>query len=255
MQSLQNKIAFITGASSGIGKACAEHLAESGVNVILTARRLDRIEATATELTSKFGVKALALPLDVSDRDAVDAAVAGLPSEFAHIDILVNNAGLALSTDPIQDADPANWDCMIDTNVKGLLYVFNAVIKGMVEQNRGHVVNISSIAGHETYTLGNVYCATKHAVRALSKGMRLDLNGTAIRVTDIAPGAAETEFSKVRWGDDAKADAFYADFEPLVADDIADAVVYATSRRPHVNISEMVIYPTAQASPSLIKRS
>jgi 3-hydroxy acid dehydrogenase/malonic semialdehyde reductase len=246
--SLKGLTAFITGASSGIGKACAEQLAALGVHLVITARRLERLEDMAQLLSTRYGVKVLALALDVQKKKQVDTVFERLAQENIGVDLLINNAGLALSTDKLQEAKTENWDIMIDTNVKGLLYVTRAVLPQMVERNRGHIINIGSVAGQGYYMAGNVYCATKHAVKALSHCLRLDLLGTKIRVSEIAPGAVETEFSEVRWNDKERAKKFYQDFEPLVADDIADAVIYCASRPEHVNISELVVFPQAQAS-------
>lgn len=248
---LKGKIVLITGASSGFGKACAEMFAKEGARLILTARRLDRLEALAMELKN---VDVLTLKLDIQDRSQVEKAIENLPKEWREIDILINNAGLARGTDKIQEGEIENWEQMIDTNVKGLLYMTRAVLPGMVERNRGHVVNIGSIAGSDCYPGGNVYCATKHAVRAISKSLRIDLLGTAVRVTEIAPGAAETEFSVVRWQDETRAKQLYEGFAPLLAEDIADTVLYATTRPWHVDISEIVIYPVAQKSPHYLHR-
>lgn len=246
--SIKAQTVFITGASSGIGKACAEQFAALGTNLVITARRIDRLEALATELTTQFGIDCTFLPLDVRDLKQVQNVFYHLEEKQITIDILVNNAGLALATDKIQDGHIDNWDTMIDTNVKGLLYVTRAMLPSMIQRNRGHIINIGSIAGHGSYTAGNVYCATKHAVRALSQSMRLDLLGTAIRVSEIDPGAVETEFSEVRWKDKTRAKQFYQGFEPLVAEDIADAVIYCATRPSHVNIAELVVFPQAQAS-------
>lgn len=254
MLNLKNKIILITGASSGIGEACARVFAQQGSRLILAARRQDRIEQLAKELKTSHHTESLMLHLDVSDKLAVEKVLSTLPSEWQDIEVLVNNAGLALSSDPIQQGSFDNWDRMIDTNVKGLLYVTRTVLPGMLARERGHIINIGSIAGQECYTNGNVYCATKHAVRALTKSMRLDLHGSPIRVTEIAPGAVETEFSTVRWQDEEKAKAFYQDFNPLLAEDIADAVLYCATRPLHVDICEMTILPTVQASASLIYR-
>lgn len=248
MYSLKNKTVFITGASSGIGEACAKQFAAIGANLIISARRVERLEALSQQLKTEHGIKILALELDVSDKLKVIHTINNLPTEWQDIDVLVNNAGLALDSLTIQEGNIENWETMIDTNVKGLLYVTHAVIQNMVKRNSGHIVNISSTAGHDHYPTGNVYCATKHAVRSLSKNLRLDLLGKAIRVSDIAPGLTETEFSIVRWDDKEKADKFYSDFTPLVADDIADAVVYCTTRPLHVDVSEMVVMPVVQAS-------
>lgn len=254
MQSLKNKIVFITGASSGIGKACAEQCAALGANLIISARRIDRIRQLADDLIKKHHVQVLPLELDVRNRKQVETTLQQLPAQWQNVDILINNAGLALSTDLLHNANPDNWDNMIDTNVKGLLYVTRAVLPGMVACDSGHIVNIGSIAGHEYYPAGNVYCATKHAVKAISKSLRLDVLGKKIRVTEIAPGAVETEFSEVRWSDKDRAKQFYQGFEPLVAEDIADSIIFAITRKPHVNIDELHIMPTAQASANHLYR-
>lgn len=240
--------AFITGASSGIGKACAEVLASHGVNLVITARRKDRLQELSNRLSSEFGIKATPIPLDVQKHNEVEAVFKDLEKERIAIDILVNNAGLALSSDKMQDAHVDNWDTMIDTNVKGLLYVTKAALPQMIKSNRGHIVNIGSVAGHGCYVSGNVYCATKHAVRAITQSLRIDLLGTAIRVSEVDPGAVETEFSEVRWNDKEKAKKFYQGFTPLIAEDIADAVLYCLTRPLHVNVAEVIVYPQAQAS-------
>lgn len=252
---IKNQTAFITGASSGIGKACAEYFAALGVNLILSARRKDRLDIILKELSQKYEIKCLAIELDVRNNVQVENAFKSLAEDGAEIDILVNNAGLALSSDKIQDADVKNWDTMIDTNFKGLLYVTKAALPFMLKKNQGHIINIGSTAGHGTYPAGNVYCATKHAVRAISESLRIDLFGTAIRVTEIDPGAVETEFSVVRWKDEERAKKMYEGFDPLVAEDIADAVIYCVTRPKHVNIAELVIYPQAQASLRDINRN
>jgi len=255
MYSLKNKAVLITGASSGIGKSCARAFAETGARLILAARRLQRLEELAVELKHKPGEDILTLALDVRDQPAVERAVNGLPAEWAAIDVLVNNAGLSRGLDKLYEGKLDDWEEMIDANIKGLLYVSRAVIPGMVKRGRGHVINIGSIAGHEVYPGGNVYCATKFAVRALSKGMRIDLNGTPIRVSEVAPGMVETEFSLVRFhGDKERAGKVYQGLTPLSPDDIADAVVYCATRPPHVNISEMLVMPTAQASTTIVHR-
>lgn len=254
MQTLKNKIVFITGASSGIGKASAEQFAAQGAHLILTARRIDRIKDLAETLQKQYGTKCLAIQLDVTDSKQVKKIVDELPEEWKAIDILLNNAGLALATDKMQEADINNWDKMIDTNVRGLLYVTHAILPGMVKRNSGHIINMGSTAGHGIYSTGNVYCATKHAVRAITQSLRSDLLGMNIRVSEIDPGATETEFSEVRWNDKQRAKAFYEDFTPLVAADIADAVLYCVTRPPHINIAELIVYPTAQVSPSLVYR-
>lgn len=248
MVSLKNKIVFITGASSGIGYACAQLCAAAGAKLILSARRVERLEELAKELQQKYQQQPYILELDVRNKEQVKKQLTSLPTEWQAIDVLVNNAGLALDTLPIQEGDVDHWETMIDTNIKGLLYVSRAILPGMLERQCGHVVNIGSIAGHSCYPNGNVYSATKYAVNALSKSMRLDMLGSPVRVTEIAPGAVETEFSEVRWNDKEKAKDFYKDFEPLIAEDIADAVLYCITRTSRVDIEELVIMPTMQAS-------
>lgn len=251
---IKNQTALITGASSGIGKACAELLAQLGVHLVLTARRLDRLSLLANELSTKYGIKCYPFQLDVQKNQEIERLSQKLQENKIEIDILINNAGLALASDKTQDGDIKNWDVMIDTNVKGLLYVTRAFLPTMIKRNKGHIVNIGSTAGHGCYVTGNVYCATKHAVRAISKSLRVDLMGTAIRVSEVDPGAVETEFSVVRWKDGEKAKKFYEGFEPLVAQDIAECVVFCLSRPLHVNIAEIVVFPQAQGSLSDIHR-
>lgn len=245
---IAGQTAFITGASSGIGKVTAELFASLGVNLVITARRLDRLSEFAKQFSSEYKVKVIPIQLDVQDNSQVEAVFQYLEKDKVIIDILVNNAGLALSTDKMQDAKVENWETMIDTNFKGLLYVTKAALGDMVKRNQGHIINIGSVAGHGCYVGGNVYSATKHAVRAITKSLRIDLMGKAIRVSEIAPGAVHTEFSEVRWKDKEKAKKFYEDFTPLVAEDVADAVIYCATRPRHVNIAEIVLYPQAQAS-------
>jgi NADP-dependent 3-hydroxy acid dehydrogenase YdfG len=250
-----NKIALITGATSGIGKATAIQFAQNNYQLILTGRRNDRLVALKNELSASYQTEILTLNFDVQDNEAVQNALASLPAAWKKIDVLVNNAGLSLGLDPIQSANLADWEQMIDTNVKGLLYVSKIVSNWMIENKRGHIINIGSIAGKETYANGNVYCATKHAVDSLNKAMRLDLLTSGIRVTAIHPGAVETEFSVVRFkGDQARADKVYEGFEPLRPSDIADAIYYASQTPPHVNINEIIIMPTAQANAGTIFR-
>ncbi len=250
------KTAFITGASAGIGAACAKLLAKEGFNLLLAARRADRLETMATGLEHQYGIKVLAVTLDVRDRVSVQEMFQNLPDEWKQIDVLINNAGLSQGLDPIQTGDFDDWDRMIDTNLKGLLYVTRTVVPGMTLRNSGHIINIGSIAGKEVYPNGNVYCATKHAVDALSKGMRIDLLQHGIKVTAIHPGMVETEFSVVRFkGDEERANAVYHNLEPLVAEDIAEAVWFALSRPRHVNINDLLIMPTIQANSVQIKRN
>lgn len=248
------KLALITGATSGIGYATAHTLAENGVNLIITGRREDRLLSLKNELKAK-NVRVHSLCFDVRNEAEVKDKLGNLPEEWREIDILVNNAGLAAGLAPLQDGDSDDWDRMIDTNVKGLLYVTRAVAPGMVERNCGHIINIGSIAGKEVYPNGNVYCATKHAVDALTKGMRMDMLPHNIKVTQICPGAVETEFSMVRFhGDKSRADKVYEGYENLVADDIANCIWFVLSRPPHVNINDMVVMPTAQASATVFHK-
>lgn len=246
--SLHNKIVAITGASSGIGAACAQQFAMQGARLILTARRLERLEKLCRELHDQYHIETLALQCDVQNKEQVAKTFQQLPAAWQEIDILVNNAGLSLTTDKIQEGNIENWDIMLNTNVHGLLYVTHAILPGMVARNRGHIFNLGSISGRDCYPGGNVYCATKFAVRAISQSLRLDLLGSAIRVTEIDPGAVETEFSEIRWNDVKRAKEFYRGFTPLVADDIADTIVYCATRPLHVNVAEIVICPTEQAS-------
>ena len=255
MYSLHDKVVFITGASAGIGASCARAFAAQGAKVLMSARRLDRIEALAAELKKEHGVSAHAFQLDVRDRLAVEKAIAGLPPEWEAVEVLVNNAGLSRGLDKLHEGKLQDWEEMIDTNVKGLLYVSRAVIPGMVQRRVGHIINLGSIAGVEAYPGGNVYCATKAAVRLLSQGLRMDLLGTPLRVTNIQPGMVETEFSRVRFhGDQSRADKVYEGLQPLTGDDIADLIVFAATRPPHVNINEMTVMPVAQASTTLYYR-
>jgi len=255
MYSLKNKVVFVTGASAGIGRSCGRAFAAEGAKVLLCARRAERLKALAAELRKEFGVPVHSLVLDVRDRAAVETAIGGLPKDWRAIEVLVNNAGLSRGLSKLHEGLVSDWEEMIDTNVKGLLYVSRAVIPGMVARASGHIINIGSIAGHEVYPNGNVYCATKFAVRALTQGLRLDLNGTPLRVSEVSPGMVETEFSAVRFhGDTARASKVYEGLTPLTPDDIADAVLVCATRPPHVNISEIVVMPTAQASTTLAHR-
>jgi 3-hydroxy acid dehydrogenase / malonic semialdehyde reductase len=256
MASLTRSLVFITGASSGIGCSCAYKLAEAGARLILIARRKERLEKLASELKNRFKTESFIYALDVRDRHAVTKYVQKLPQEWQDIDILINNAGLSRGLQKLHEGQFEDWEEMIDTNVKGLLYISRAIIPGMVERRKGTIVNIGSIAGHDVYPGGNVYCATKHAVDALTKGMRMDLVDTPIRVCTIDPGLVETEFSEVRFhGDRERAKKTYQNMTPLTPEDIADAVFYAATRPPHVQIAEMIIMPTAQASATLVHRN
>ena len=252
---MSRKIAFITGASSGIGAATAKLLASQQYNLILAARRIDALKQLSTELNTQFGINTLVVQLDVRNRKEVEETISGLPVEWKKINVLVNNAGLASGLSSIDEGDIDDWDAMIDTNIKGLLYVTRNVIPLMKNNESGHIINIGSIAGKEVYANGNVYCATKHAVDALNKAMRLELSKFPIKVTAIHPGAVETEFSVVRFhGDKERAAKVYEGFENLVAEDIADAIWFAISRPAHVNINELTIMPTAQPMASVIHR-
>ncbi len=250
---MKNKIALVTGASSGIGWACALTVAKMGYDLIATGRRLERLEELRQELPE--GVRFLPLVFDVRDRAEVERLLTNLPPEWASIDLLINNAGNAHGLDPIQTGNVDDWDAMIDINVKGLLYVSKAIIPGMTERNSGYIINIGSIAGKEVYPNGNVYCASKHAVDALTNGMRMDLNPFGIKVMGIHPGLVETEFSLVRFkGDSQRASTIYQGYAPLVAQDIADIVEFALTRPPHVVLADVVVLPTAQASATVIKK-
>lgn len=255
---MHNKIACITGSSSGIGYATATALALLGYDLILIARRMDRLELLRSELlsdSSEFGIEVYIDCVDVRSLDSVKAFYAALPARWRNIDVLINNAGLAKGMSKFFDGDTSHWDQMIDTNVKGLLYVSRTLVPAMIERGSGHVVNIGSIAGKEVYENGNVYCGTKFAVDAITKSMRLELAVHGLKVTGIHPGAVETEFSVVRFdGDVDRAKNVYRGYENLVAEDIADAIVFAITRKPHVNINDLVIMPQAQAVASVIIR-
>jgi len=247
---IENGIALVTGTTSGIGKATARQLAEKGFKLIITGRRQERLEEFAAELKEKYNCETIILNFDIRNQPEVEKAVDGLPEEWKNIDVLVNNAGLAAGADPIYDGLLDDWERMIDTNIKGLLYISKKVMPLMIKRKRGHIVNIGSIAGKQVYPNGNVYCASKFSVDALTQGMRIDLLKHKIRVTQIAPGAVETEFSIVRYhGNKDMADNVYKGYTPLFADDIADAAVFAVTRPPHVNVADVLIMPKAQANP------
>ena len=246
--------AFITGATSGIGKATAEIFAKNNIRLVLCGRRAERLETLKNELGKLTEVTTL--QFDVSKRTEVEAAINSLPENFKQIDILINNAGNAHGLSTIQDGNIDDWDAMLDINVKGLLYVSKAIIPNMTERNSGFIVNIGSIAAKDVYPNGNVYCASKHAVNALNKAMRIDLNKHNIRVSAIHPGAVETEFSDVRFkGDTEKAKSVYAGYKALQAEDIADIIYFVISRPYHVNIEDLVVYPTAQATATILNRN
>jgi 3-hydroxy acid dehydrogenase / malonic semialdehyde reductase len=255
LKQLRGAVVLVTGASSGIGAACAEAFAALGARVILAARRERALRRMVAQFEMRHRAETLPLVLDVRDAGAVSEAIAGLPERWAAVDVLVNNAGLARGLDPAYENAPEHIDEMVDTNLTGLLYVTRAVVPGMLARGRGHVINIGSTAGHAVYPGGTVYAATKHAVRAVTQGLKMDLHGTPVRVSSVDPGLVETDFSKVRFGGDAeRADAVYATTDPLKPEDVADAVVYCASRPPHVNIAEVVLMPTAQSSATMIHR-
>lgn len=251
---MEKKIVMVTGATSGIGEACAKKFANGGYNVIITGRRQDKLEALKTQLEAQ-GARVLALTFDVREREAARKAVESIDGEWADIDVLVNNAGLALGLDKEYEGDFNDWDTMIDTNVKGLLNMTRFIVPGMVKRNRGHVINIGSVAGDAAYANGNVYCATKAAVKAITDGLRIDVAESAVRVTNIKPGLVQTNFSNVRFhGDDAKAENVYKGIKPLTGDDIADVAFYAASAPAHVQIAEVLVLATHQANGSVIVR-
>jgi len=255
MERMKDKIIFITGASSGIGKACAEAFAAEKADLILAARRFERLKEQAENLEKKFGIRTRIIELDVRDFNSVKESFNALPDEWKKVDVLVNNAGLARGLDKIYEGDLNNWEEMIDTNVKGLLYVTRNVLPVMVERKKGHVINIGSTAGHEVYPNGNVYCATKFAVQAITKSIRMDCLEHQIKVSTVNPGLVETEFSIVRFsGDTDRAGKVYEGLDPLTGKDIADAVVYCATRPGHVNINEIILTPLAQASSTQVIR-
>lgn len=255
MTTIKNKIVFITGASAGIGKACAEVFAREGANLILNARREDKLTGIADKLKSDYGVKIINLIFDVRNYAQVKEKISSLSEEWEKIDILINNAGMARGLDKIQDGTAQNWDEMIDTNLKGLLYVTKEILPAMTKNGSGHIINIGSIAGHDVYPGGNVYCATKFAVNGLSKAMRMDLLEKNIKISSVDPGMVETEFSMVRFsGDEERAKNVYKGLKPLSGEDIAEAVLFCASRPAHVNINEIILTPLAQAGVSMVKR-
>ncbi len=255
MSSLQDRIVLITGASSGIGEATAVAMARAGARLILTARRKERLEKLARVLKEQHSTETHIHAFDVRKQKDVQSFMDDLPPAWKAIDVLVNNAGLGRGLDKLHEGRIEDWEEMIDTNVKGLLYVSRTVIPGMVKRGRGHIINIGSIAGHEVYPGGNVYCATKHAVDALTKGMRIDLVDTPIKVSTVDPGLVETEFSMVRFkGDAARAKKVYEKIVPLTGRDIAEVIVFIASRPEHVNIAETIVFPTHQASASMVFR-
>lgn len=255
MNRLTNTVVCITGASSGIGASCASAFAAEGASLLLFARRIKKLDTFAAGLRATYGVRIRTAALDVQLRTEVENVFSSLPKEWQTIDILVNNAGLSRGLDKLQEGKVQDWEEMIDTNVKGLLYVSRAVLPGMVQRGSGHVINIGSIAGHQIYPAGNVYCATKHAVKALTEGLKMDLLGTGVRVCSVDPGLVETEFSLVRYhGDAQRAAQTYANMKPLRPDDVADIVLFCATRPPHVDIMDVIVMPTAQASVNHVHR-
>ena len=252
---MERKIALITGATSGIGEACARKFAEGGYDIILTGRNEEKLKAVEQQVR-QLGADVVALKFDIRDRKAAQAAVESLTSKWAVIDVLVNNAGLALGLDKEYEGDMDDWEAMIDTNIKGLLTMTRLIVPGMVERNRGHVINIGSVAGDAAYAGGNVYCATKSAVKTLSDGLRIDVAHTAVRVTNVKPGLVETNFSVVRFhGDHDRADNVYKGIRPLTGDDIADVAFYAANAPAHVQIAEVLVLATHQANGTVIDRN
>ena len=250
-----NKIVFITGATAGIGEACAYKFAAQGFSLILNGRDSSKLEALKQNLINKFNCEALILPFDVRDREAAQKAILELPDCWQAISVLINNAGLVLGVEKEFDVNPDDWDIMIDTNIKGLLSITRCVVPGMIARGEGHIINIGSIAGDAAYPGGSVYCATKAAVKALSDGLRIDLVDTPLRVTNIKPGMVETNFSITRFrGDKSRADSVYAGLKPLTGEDIAETVYFAASTPPHVQIAEVLIMPTNQATATIVHR-
>jgi 3-hydroxy acid dehydrogenase / malonic semialdehyde reductase len=255
MESLKNKNVFITGATSGIGKASALEFAREGANLILCARRLELLSELVTELKKQYDIKTHFGKVDVRNKNEVDHFVDSIPDGFRKIDILINNAGLSRGLEYFYEDDYNNWEEMIDTNVKGLLYVTRAVVPGMVVRNCGHIINIGSIAGHEAYPKGGIYCATKHAVDAITKSIRMDLINKNIRVSTIDPGLVETNFSNIRFhGDEERAKNVYKGLIPLTGKDIAEAIIFIATRPSHVNIAEVIVFPSRQASATMVNR-
>jgi 3-hydroxy acid dehydrogenase / malonic semialdehyde reductase len=251
MISVQDRIVLITGASSGIGASCAKIFAQAGAKLILAARRQERL----AELAKALNCQTYLLSLDVRDRQSVESALNSLPDAWSNIEVLINNAGLSRGLDKLHEGSFTDWEEMIDTNIKGLLYLTRYIVPKMVNQGSGHVVNIGSIAGHQTYPGGNVYCASKAAVRAISEGLKQDLLGTPVRVSSVDPGLVETEFSQVRFhGDTDRAKKVYQGLTPLTPDDVADVVFFCVTRPAHVNISEVLLVPTDQATATLVHR-
>ncbi len=254
-ESLKGKIVIVTGASAGIGKACAEYFAAEGTKLILAARRTENLKVLSDSLRNQYGTETVWYQLDVRERDEVKKIVEGLPDEWKSVDILINNAGLSQGLDKIQDGDIYDWERMLDTNVKGLLYVTRAVLPGMLQRGNGHIINIGSIAGYSVYPRGNVYCASKFAVRALNEGMLIDTVDTPIKITSVSPGLVDTEFSTVRFkGDKERAATVYKGINALTADDIAETVIFCATRPAHANITELTMLATNQATGAIVHR-
>lgn len=250
-----NKIVLITGATAGIGEACATEFARNGYDLIINGRREDRLKKLSASLQKQFDIDVLPMVFDVRDRKSVEDIFTDLPPEWMKINVLVNNAGLASGLDPLQEGDPDDWEKMIDTNVKGLLYVTHHVVTGMVGRGEGHIINVGSLAGKEVYPGGNVYCASKHAVDAITKGLRIDLVGTGVKVTQISPGLVETEFSEVRFkGDKEKAKKVYEGYEPLTAKDVAEQILYVASLPKRININDLVLTALDQANSYIVNK-
>lgn len=255
MISVKDYVVLITGASSGIGAACANIFAQAGAKLILAARRQEKLEQLAEQLGKDYDCESYLLPMDVCDLSQVQSALSNLPETWSNIDILINNAGLSRGLDKVQEASIQDWEEMIDTNIKGLLYVTRTILPGMITRGRGHIINIGSIAGHQTYPGGSVYCATKAAVKSISEGLKQDLLGTPVRVSSVDPGMVETDFSAVRFrGDTERANKVYQGLIPLTPDDVADVIFFCATRSPHVNINEVIMMPTDQASATQVNR-
>jgi NADP-dependent 3-hydroxy acid dehydrogenase YdfG len=255
MAILTNKLALISGASAGIGRATALALAREGCRTILVGRRVERLKELKNEIETTWQKEAFVLELDIRRKEDVLSKIKNLPAEWRAVDILINNAGMAKGISKMQDSNVDDWDTMIDTNVKGLLYVTHAIVPGMIKRGHGDIVHLGSIAGHEVYPGGNIYCATKHAVHAIEKGLRIDVVDTPLRVSSIDPGMVETEFSEVRLGDKEKAKAVYKGLKPLTGADIAELIVFVVTRPAHVQIGEITVFPTAQASAMVAHRA
>lgn len=252
---MKNKIVFITGASSGIGEACAHKFASEGANLILNARNMSKLVELKNELSSQYNIQVHLLPFDVRDRNVVNQTIASIPEEWKNIDVLINNAGLVIGVDKEFEGNLDEWDIVIDTNIKGLLTMTRLIVPGMLKRDSGHIINIGSIAGEAAYPGGSVYCATKAAVRILSDGLRIDLVDTPLRVTNIKPGMVETNFSVVRYrGDQETADNFYKGIQPLSGKDVAESVYFAAAAPPHVQIAEILVMPTNQATGTISYR-